>query len=311
MQKLRAQALKLKQEYQAVPLKQNRPKQTCYQPGDFVLYDAMDLEALRNKNKHARWLGPYKVLRQTDNDVSCEDILADKTYLFHVDSLKLFAGTLEEAQKYAQCDDRQFQVRKVHAHCGDQNRGSRKALQFLVEYSDGEIVLRDYEAKDLQTCQPFLDYCRRDDRKYLLPWTFLTDSEADKAKKALNTPPNTRNIPWATKDSTCYINLAVWNTGGWYDDLRLPGKFNPTATPFDVSQPFSTFWYKAQIQHPPKPERGKPYDYYVPILKAYRQKALFAASSSFVHDYILPELPPGGVLVDEAFAKLHPQVMSS
>ena len=80
LQKLRAQALKLKQEYQAVPLKQNRPEQTCYQPGDFVLYDAMDLEALRNKNKHARWLGPYKVLQQTDNDVSCEDLLADKTY---------------------------------------------------------------------------------------------------------------------------------------------------------------------------------------------------------------------------------------
>ena len=309
--KLRAQALKLKQEYQAAPLKLNRPEQTYYQPGDLVLYDAMDLEALRNKNKHARWLGPYKVLKQTNNDVTCEDLLADKSYLFHVDSLKHFAGTLEEAQKYAQCDDRQFQVRKVHAHCGDQNQGSRKALQFLVEYSDGEVVLRDFEAKDLHTCKPFLDYCHKDDRKYLLSWTFATDSEAEKAKKVLNTPPNTRNIPWAGKDSTCYINLAVWNTGGWYDDLKLPGKFNPTATPFDVSQPFSTFWYQVQIQHPKKPERGKPYDYLVPILKVYKQDALFAASCSFVHDYILPELPPGGILVDEAFAKLHPQVMYS
>jgi hypothetical protein len=43
-------------------LKLNKRPQSSYQPGDLVFYDVMRLEAARNKNKHSRWLGPYKVL---------------------------------------------------------------------------------------------------------------------------------------------------------------------------------------------------------------------------------------------------------
>jgi RNase H-like domain found in reverse transcriptase/Reverse transcriptase (RNA-dependent DNA polymerase) len=308
LQKLRAQALKAKHEYQAETLKLNKIPQSSYQPGDFVLYDAMSLEAARDKNKHARWLGPYKVLSQKNNDVKCEELLADKTHLFHVDSLKLFSGSLDQAKQMAQHDDQQFQVVKVHAHCGDQNTNRLDALKFLVEYTDGDIVLRDY-SKDLVTCQPFLDYCRREDRKYLLKWSYPTVAEFERYQAELDST-NTCNVPWTTHNRKCYVNLAVWNTGGWYDGLRLPGQFDPLDAPYNVSWPFKTFWYEARILHPTKHRKGKPYDYVVPLFKAHKQSHLFAASSFFVQSNLLPELPPGGVLVDEAFAKLHPQVLS-
>jgi hypothetical protein len=309
LQKLRAQALKAKQEYQAESLKLNTRPQTCYQPNDLVLYDVMSLEAARNKNKHSRWLGPYKVLSQRNNDVECEELLANKTHLFHVDSLKIFSGSLDEAKQMAQYDDQQFKVVKVHAHCGDQNLNRLEALQFLVEYSDGDLVLRDY-SKDLATCEPFLQYCKREDRKFLLKWSYPTVAAFNKYQ-ATQGSTNTCNVPWTSHNLKCYVNLTVWNTGGWYDGLKLPGQFNPFDTPYNVSEPYKTFWYEATILHPSSHKRGKPYDYIVPIFKDYGQDHLFEASSSFVNAFLLPELPIGGVLVDKNFAKLHPRVMAS
>jgi hypothetical protein len=166
-----------------------------------------------------------------------------------------------------------------------ENTDRLDALKFLVEYTDGDIILRDY-SKDLSTCEPFLEYCRREDRKYLLKWSYPTVAEFTQFCKDLDSP-NTCNIPWTTHKGKCYVNLAVWNTGEWYDGLRLPGQFDPLDTPYNISWPYKTFWYEAEILHPPRHKQRKPYDYKVPIFELYKQPYVFAATSSFTSGLLL------------------------
>ena len=83
--------------------------------------------------------GPYKVVKQTKNDISCVH-LADPTIVkeYHVSEVALWVGTELEAEEAARWDNDVYVVRKVLAHRG--NIYVKTHMEFLLEYKDGEKV---------------------------------------------------------------------------------------------------------------------------------------------------------------------------
>ena len=77
--------------------------QTLYQPGDYVLH--------RNNHPENKlqgpWLGPYQVVQQVKNDVTCKDLVSGSVMThkpFHLENLKLFEGSDTEAYAQALLD---------------------------------------------------------------------------------------------------------------------------------------------------------------------------------------------------------------
>ena len=86
-------------------------KQNVYQDGDLVLYDLRgpDKDFLPSKLT-TPYKGPYIVSSQYKNDVTCKHANQGTVQVFHVDRVKPFYGSLEEAQKLSRVDYQQFVI---------------------------------------------------------------------------------------------------------------------------------------------------------------------------------------------------------
>jgi len=80
-------------------------KQNVYQDGDLVLYDLRgpDKDFLPSKLT-TPYKGPYIVSSQHKNDVTCKHANQGTVQVFHVDRVKPFYGSLEEAQKLSRVE---------------------------------------------------------------------------------------------------------------------------------------------------------------------------------------------------------------
>jgi hypothetical protein len=92
-------------------------QQNLYQEGDFLLYD------LRGPGKSflpskltTPYKGPYTVMSQYKNDVTCKHANSGTVQIFHVDRVKPFYGSLEEATTLAQVDLQQFVIADITAY---------------------------------------------------------------------------------------------------------------------------------------------------------------------------------------------------
>jgi len=302
LETLHAQVGSAREKVQQDSLRANKVPQTCYQPGDLVFYNAQDLEALRNKNQHARWLGPYTVKLQEDNNVQCEELFGDKTHVFHVSSLKLFAGTRKQAEKLVRWDTKQSGLRAIYTHYGDQHR--RMDMRFVVEFDNGECLIKWFD-HDLQQSEHFQQYCSRPDQLYLEALRYSgAELKAYTERIADATYP-----AWVKPGAACYINLVAWNPGTrWYDKLQLPGQFDPNNQTFDKTKPFPSFWYKANIEKATTKVKFSEFDVRIHLFA--RKEQLMGAPAEWLYKYVLPDLPAHGVLVDAKFAKTHPQVLN-
>jgi hypothetical protein len=75
--------------------------------------------------------GPYIVSSQYKNDVTCKHANQDTIQIFHVDRVKPFFGSLEEAQKLSRVDYQQFVVPNILAYPHIHSK-----MEFQLEYED-------------------------------------------------------------------------------------------------------------------------------------------------------------------------------
>ena len=108
--------------------------QNQYQAGDFVLFQLNPDNPLPNK-LHPKYLGPFEVISQFKNDVECRNLIYGTVSKHHVERLKLFYGTKEEAFKMAQIDNDQYVITRFIAYRGDPD--TRTTMEFEVEFRDG------------------------------------------------------------------------------------------------------------------------------------------------------------------------------
>lgn len=125
-------------QYQ-LELRHNRQKahpisfQNCYQPGDLVLWNPKEhSKSFRSSKLAPKLLGPYKVVQQETNDVTCIHLHSQKQHKFHSSRLSPYVGTDSAANDTSLLDTEEYIVDHISDH-----RGSWKGLTsmtFLVHW---------------------------------------------------------------------------------------------------------------------------------------------------------------------------------
>lgn len=185
-------------------------KQNKYQPGDLVLWQRNPDNPLPTKLS-PKFVGPYEVIQQGKNDVTCKHIILGEVKVFHVTRLKMFFGDIEEAKRVAMIDNDQYVVKKLLAHRGDPL--VRTTMEFEVQFADDSVVWLPW-SKDLFDTVQYEEYCRTKSELFTLLYDKKT---ADKMIKDLNSTPITEVSP----GDTVYVDLRSYGAT-WYSSLPLP-----------------------------------------------------------------------------------------
>jgi len=216
-----------------LPRLQQQPEiAVTYQPGDLVLRNPRrDTGAVgMRKNKlEPTNLGPYEVIRQEpsvdgmSNTVVVREVNdRDKTQEFHGSTLRIFPGTLQEAQELAKIDNLEFAITRVI--CLNGNTANRDELEVQVELEDGTIETMPY-LQAIHTAA-FSEYCEKVTIGKLLCMTraelqTYTSEQSPKQDESVAG----RMLTWKPEDriqlqDRRYITAHIFNTKDWhiYDD---------------------------------------------------------------------------------------------
>ena len=161
-------------------------------------------------------MGPYVVIYQTKNDVTCRHMGMGFVTKLEVERLKLFAGSEEDARNVALLDCDQYVIDKVLAYRGDPLK--RSEMEFEVQFQDGDVIWKPFD-KDIFETQQLNEYCKR--VKHLYPLLF----NADQAKKSINAMKR-QVIDIAEPGMKALVDLRQWGDDVWYqrEECPLPDK---------------------------------------------------------------------------------------
>lgn len=188
--------------------------QNLFQPGDYVLF-VMDTSKPLPSKLHPLYLGPFEVIRQVKNDVECRNLIHGTISVFHVERLKIFHGTTEDAFKMAQIDNDQFVIDRLTAFRGDPL--TRTTMEFEVIFADGSIVWLPWSQDLFQTIQ-YEDFCRSNPSLSPLLYTL---QQSKREIQLLNNSPITSVNPGVT----VFVDLRSYGAS-WYAGLNLPNPFH-------------------------------------------------------------------------------------
>ena len=108
--------------------------QNVYQPGDLVLWNPKEhSHSFRTSKLAPKLLGPYTVVRQRHNDVTCLHCHLQTEHVLHTERLTPYFGAPTTAPLLGLLDKEEFIVDSILNHRGSLLQ--RKTLQFLVHWS--------------------------------------------------------------------------------------------------------------------------------------------------------------------------------
>jgi hypothetical protein len=190
--------------------------QNTYQPGDFVLWQRDPNIPLPTKLS-PKFVGPYEVISQSRNDVTCRHVGLGHIKVFHVSRLKIFHGGAEEAKKVAMIDNNQFVINEFKAYRGDPK--IRTSIEFEVLFEDGSLVWLPWSKDIFETIQ-YESYCRS--RPELYPLIFDAKTSLKRISELNKTPINEVN-----PGDIALVDIRSYGAG-WYDSLPLEDKHQTT-----------------------------------------------------------------------------------
>jgi hypothetical protein len=170
--------------------------QNLYQPGDRVQWDAQE----RVPKLSGQYLGPYEVLGQTTNTVTCRHLCSGAVKPLHAERLKIFHGTLEEAKALARLDNNQHLVMGITGFVGDPLK--RSTCEFEVTFMDGDVHWASWEP-DITSTQAFETFANSKPHLRIL----LLDLEVAKQRVShyKRSPIQEVNPPM-----DAFLDLSVW-----------------------------------------------------------------------------------------------------
>jgi hypothetical protein len=186
----------------------------AYVVGDMVFVDEMHLGNNRNKLA-SRYTGPYVIQKVYKADITCKHIVTGKIREVHMEHLKPFFGTTDDAYRAAMTDDDQHMIHNISNYKGDPEL--RSGMEFKVLFADGDDIWLPYN-QDLASSAPFVQFCQsRTELKCLL----YTVEEWKKIRKETNAG----GICGVQPGDTCFVNLRAW---GWsyVENIGLPNILN-------------------------------------------------------------------------------------
>ena len=254
--------------------------QNRFQPGDLVLFDVGRPKASKLSPNYA---GPFEVINQTKNDVTCRHVVLHFMQKFHVSKLGMFHGTPEEAQRMAMLDKNQHVVLFINAHRGVPSH--RSGMEFGTQFADGDYIWLPYST-DISATEAFEKYCSS---KHELQLLLLTTTEAQKRMKELNS-----------------MQLPLIINQKFYLPLRYFGeKFYDSLQDLFKDAYSQEYYYQAVYENFTDNRRLK-----VKVSVHVRSLKLIFNGVAYALYGQQDELPNGAVLVDREFLKNNPAVLN-
>jgi hypothetical protein len=202
-------AAKAVQEKVQLGRKREDPLNT-YVTGDYILFDEKSTGGVTSKLK-PRYSGPYLITSVYKSDITCSHIVTGKQRVVHIDNVKPYFGSKEEAYKAAKVDDDQYEIVSILDYRGDPLK--RSSMEFLVRFEDGEELWIPFK-KDLESTGQFESYC--ESLNELEPLLFLEKEWREKQLKY-----NAAGVCGVNPGLDCYVTLKAWGSE-YYSRIGLP-----------------------------------------------------------------------------------------
>ena len=187
---------------------------SSYVKGDLILFNPREKPSDHLPTKLSpNWLGPYQVISQEKNDVRVKHIVLHSEAVFHVDRIKPFIGSYEQALEIARHDQHQYRIESINYFTG--NPFVRSSMTFHVLFEDGAITMP--YAEDLAQSQQFEEFVLAHPILFPLRHT---------AKQALVeiSKINKLAIDGFQPGDNAYLDLRFYDgrSSSWFDSLNLP-----------------------------------------------------------------------------------------
>ena len=199
---------------------------TSYQPGDLVLRDPFTNTgtlgyAIKPRKLLPRFLGPYRVLRQVSNTVTCSEYLDEgKKHEFHHDTLQLFCGDHEDALTLLKLDSDEEPLVRLINH--SKNTAKRSTMMFFAEFLDGSQTWIEWaEAEKTLAFDMYL-------KKFIFGRTLVRSLDEQKQRDSLTNPQPQETVLEAIAripqnqqpalQESRWISLHYFHSPQWYSD---------------------------------------------------------------------------------------------
>ena len=201
--------------------KQDDKLPTTYAIGDYVLWNPREKQSdfAPAGKLGPNWFGPYEVIDHSKNDVTIRHICIHTIEIQHVDRLKPFFGSKEDAIKMAKLDHNQFDIVGINYFTGNPHKRTSMLLNVTFAYNGiTEAKMLPYGA-DIDRSQQFEIYINAN--PILFPLRYSA-SAATREINNMNRQAITRIVP----NDTVYLNLRYFDgtDSAWFDSLDLPEK---------------------------------------------------------------------------------------
>ena len=201
-----------------------------YEVGDLILWNPRELPCDHLPTKLSpTWTGPFEVVSQSKNDITCQHVVMKNTVVLHIDRVKPFFGTFEEALALALLDNNQYNIVSINYFSG--NPFVRQSMSFNVTFygKEGDDTVDLTYNADLADSQQFHDYTQS------LPILFPLIGNQRAAFKAIALK---RKTPIAGYEigQALHLNLRIYDSEKqtWFDALNLPDKDKAWVTPITI-----------------------------------------------------------------------------
>ena len=201
--------------------KKNDKLPTQYAVGDYVLWNPREKPSdfAPAGKLGPNWFGPYEVLEQIKNDVTMKHMCIHTIEVQHVDRLRPFIGSKEDALNMAKLDYNQFDVVQFNYFTGNPHK--RTSMMFSVTFSLNNILeekMLPYEA-NIDKTQQFDVYINKH------PILFPLRYHVKESKRQINSMNKNRIVRVVPRDMV-YLNLRYFDgtDNAWFDSLNLPEK---------------------------------------------------------------------------------------
>ena len=203
-----------------------------YSKGDFVLFNPREKPSDHLATKLSPiWLGPYEVMSQTNNDITVRHVVLHSTTVLHVDRVKPFFGTREDAITLARHDQHQYEIVSFNYYTG--NPFVRTSMVFNITFEDGTIDMP--YGGDFIFSQQFEQYCLAQPDLFPLRYTAKDSLQKIKQMERLAITDFSPNMD-------AFVNLRIYDgrTSTWFDSLNLPDKEKTYIAPIRITK-----WYSS------------------------------------------------------------------
>ena len=199
---VREVSAKFQQEIAAQRRAKDQPF-SAYSKGDLILWNPKEHpHHMVGPKLSPKRLGPFEVLKQVNNDITCEHVVSKKIFTLHTSRVVPFVGSPEAAFDLAKLDDNQFVVKKINFIKG--NPLKRTSLAISVEFEQSITSEVQFDINDIGANSVFKDFVSK------RPW-FSSLLVTETAFKKLRSQANKKLIQNLEIGKSAYLHLRYYD----------------------------------------------------------------------------------------------------